>query len=322
MLAVDPLSDVLSLLSARSLLSASLRAKGGWSIRFASEGVKFNAVLEGGCYLVSNGAEPRWLEAGDCFLLVNCSTYVLCSDPVLTPVAPSEIFGPDHTASINADLPGESLFAVGGRVTFDDADAGLLLDALSPILFVSGKSREATAIRWLLSRLGEEWDEKRPGGSAAADHLAQLLFVELIRVWLHQADATTPGWLQALGDRRVGAAIRLLHGDPARNWRLQDLAEAAGMSRSNFALRFRKLAGMAPLDYLLRWRMRLGAKALRSGSQPISAISYSLGYQSESAFSNAFKRITGVAPQQYRRDHLKAGAVSAKAYSGFASGIA
>lgn len=185
MLAADPLSDVLSLLSARSLLSASLRAKGDWSIRFASDGVKFNAVLEGGCYLVSEGREPRWLEAGDCFLLVNCGTHLLCSDPSLTPVPPSDVFGLDHTASIHPDLPGESLFAVGGRVTFDDADAGLLLDALPPILFVSGKSREAAAIRWLLARLGEEWDEKRPGGSAAADHLAQLLFVELIRVWLH-----------------------------------------------------------------------------------------------------------------------------------------
>lgn len=303
MLAIDPLSDVLSLLSARSLLSASLRARGDWSIRFASDGVKFNAVLEGGCYLVSEGEEPRWLEAGDCFLLVNCGAYVLCSDPALAPAPPSEVFRPDHTASINSEIAGEGLFAIGGRVTFDDADAGLLLDALPPILFVSGKSREAAAIRWLLSRLGEEWDEQRPGGSVAADHLAQLLFVELIRVWLHQADAT-PGWLQALSDRRVGAAIRLLHGDPARNWRLQDLAEAAGMSRSNFALRFRELAGMSPLDYLLRWRMRLGAKALRSGSQPISAISFSLGYQSESAFSNAFKRITGVAPQQYRRHYL------------------
>jgi AraC-like DNA-binding protein len=305
MLSPDPLSDVLSLLSARSLLSASLRAKGDWSIRFASDGVKFNAVLEGGCYLVSEGEEPRWLEVGDCFLLVNCGTHILCSDPALTPVAPSQVFGPDHTASINPDLPGESLFAVGGRVTFDDADAGLLLDSLPPILFVSGKSREAAAIRWLLSRLGEEWDEKRPGSSVATDHLAQLLFVELIRVWQQQAEAMAPGWLQALGDRRIGAAIRLLHADPSRNWRLRDLAEASGMSRSNFALRFREVSGMSPLDYLLRWRMRLGAKALRSGSQPISAISYSLGYQSESAFSNAFKRINGVAPLQYRREYVE-----------------
>ncbi len=317
MFPIDPLSDVLSLLSARSLLSASLIAKGDWSIRFASDGVKFNAVLEGGCYLVSEGSEPRWLEAGDCFLLVNCGTHILCSDPSLTPLSPSEVFGPDHVGSIHADLPGECLFAVGGRVTFDDADAGLLLDALPPILFVSGKSREAAAIRWLLSRLGEEWDEKRAGGSVAADHLAQLLFVELIRVWLAQAETAAPGWMQALNDRRVGAAIRLLHGDPARNWRLQDLADAAGMSRSNFALRFRELAGISPLDYLLRWRMRLGAKALRSGAEPISAISYSLGYQSESAFSNAFKRITGVAPQQYRRDHQMAAASARKSGSIF-----
>jgi AraC-like DNA-binding protein len=110
------------------------------------------------------------------------------------------------------------------------------------------------------------------------------------------------GWLQALGDPRVGAAIRLLHAEPARRWQLQELAAAAGMSRSNFALRFKQLAGLAPLDYLLRWRMRLGAKALRGGSDPVSAIAWALGYQSESAFSHAFKRINGMSPQAYRRN--------------------
>ncbi|MGI4813680.1 MAG: AraC family transcriptional regulator [Janthinobacterium lividum] len=306
----DPLSEVLSLLSAKSLLSASLRASGKWSLQFANEDVKFNAVIHGSCWLVSPtlGAPVR-LEAGDCFLITRCGGYVLCSDRQLPPIPAREVFPPDAAAWLN---PGgdDEFFAIGGRITLDEADAGLLLDALPPILHIDGRAPEAPAIRWLLTRLCDEWAGARPGGTLAADHLAQLLFVEAIRAWLRSASGPTAGWLNAISDRRVGAAMRLLHSDPARRWMLQELAAAAGMSRSNFALRFKELAGRPPLDYLLRWRMRLGAKALRASAEPISTISFALGYQSESAFSNAFKRVTGMAPRQYRRTHQRPVALS------------
>jgi AraC-like DNA-binding protein len=305
MLSADPLSEVLSLLGAKSVLSASLRAGGDWSIRFPSEGVKFNAVVEGSCFLRQEASDTLIrLEAGDCFLLTNCGSYVLCSNPRLTPVEARGIFSQAKAGAVShGDVDGScDVFVIGGRIDLDEADASLLLDALPPIFYIGGQSREAPAIRWFLTRLRDEGGASLPGGALAADHLAQLLFVEVIRAWLHSDNGPTTGWLHAIGDRRVGAAMRLMHADPARPWRLQDLAEVAGMSRSNFALQFKQLAGLAPLDYLLRWRMRLGAKALRLGAEPISAISFSLGYQSESAFSNAFKRVMGIAPQQYRRD--------------------
>jgi AraC-like DNA-binding protein len=311
---VDPLSEVLSLLSARSVLSASLRLGGEWSIRFPSEGVKFNAVMRGRCFLLQEGSdEVVTVDAGDCFLLTNCGSYVLCSDPLLTPVDARGIFSEGTDGSMRHEGDRDDFLAIGGRITLDDADAALLLDALPRVFRVAGASPEAPVIRWLLTRLVDEWTSMRPGGALAADHLAQLLFVEVIRAWLQSSSGPTAGWLHAMGDRRVGAAMRLLHGEPARRWRLQDLAEAAGMSRSNFALRFRQLAGVAPLDYLLRWRMRLAAKALRTGGETISSIAYSLGYQSESAFSNAFRRVMGVAPQQYRRDRSRADGLRAAA---------
>ncbi len=304
--APDPLSDVLSLLAARNLLSASLRMGGDWALRFPAEGLKFNAVVEGGCFLVAEGAAPIRLRAGDCFLLHHSAPYVLCSDPRLPATEASGLFlaQPDGTLRHEAGGGGE-FHAIGGRIAFDEADAALLLDAMPPIVHVSADTPEAPAMRWMLARLVEEWNAGRAGGALAADHLAQLLLVEAMRVWL-RSEQLVPragaGWLQALGDPRVGAAIRLLHAEPARRWQLQELAAAAGMSRSNFALRFKQLAGLAPLDYLLRWRMRLGAKALRGGSDPVSAIAWALGYQSESAFSHAFKRINGMSPQAYRRN--------------------
>jgi AraC-like DNA-binding protein len=299
---VDPLSEVLSLLSARSVLSARLQMGGDWSMRFPSEGVKFNAVIHSKCFMLQEGStDAVQLQAGDCFLLTNCGSYVLCSDPQLTPVDAQGMFSEDADGTLMHDGGSDGFLAIGGRITLDDADSSLLLDTLPTVFHIERESTEAPVVRWLLSRLVDEWASARPGSALAVDHLAQLLFVEVIRAWIRSPGALSSGWLHAIDDRRIGLALRLMHAEPARRWLLQELADAAGMSRSNFALRFKQLAGVAPLDYLLRWRMRLAAKALRSGSDTVSAISYSLGYQSESAFTNAFRRVMGAAPQHYRR---------------------
>jgi AraC-like DNA-binding protein len=108
------------------------------------------------------------------------------------------------------------------------------------------------------------------------------------------------GWLRALGDPRIAPALRLMHDDPARPWQLDELAKACAMSRTTFAFHFKKSAGVAPLTYLAQWRMRLAERTLRERNTPVALIAQSLGYTSESAFSNAFKRMTGQSPKAYR----------------------
>ena len=109
-----------------------------------------------------------------------------------------------------------------------------------------------------------------------------------------------PGWLRALADPRVAPALRLMHGHPDRAWHLEELARSCAMSRTSFALHFRNVAGVAPLTYLAEWRMRLAERALREEKTPVASVARSLGYTSESAFSNAFKRIIGISPTAYR----------------------
>jgi AraC-like DNA-binding protein len=106
--------------------------------------------------------------------------------------------------------------------------------------------------------------------------------------------------LRALGNKRIATALRLMHSDPARAWKLEDLAKAAAMSRTSFVVRFKAVAGVPPLTYLLNWRMRLAERALRAENVQVSVLALSLGYTSESAFSNAFKRTFGVGPKRYR----------------------
>jgi AraC-like DNA-binding protein len=142
------------------------------------------------------------------------------------------------------------------------------------------------------------------------------MFVQVLRTHLTDpAQAPDPGWIRAIADERIAPALRLMHSDPGRSWTLGELARASAMSRTTFATRFKEVAGIAPVTYLHGWRMRLAERALRGGATPISSVALSLGYTSESAFSNAFKRAVGVSPKRYRSartlsgkgDHIASG---------------
>lgn len=166
-------------------------------------------------------------------------------------------------------------------------------------------ARNATVPQWLLDQLVREGATDLPGATIAASQLAHLMFVQILRVYLADAASIPAGWLRALGDARIAPALRLMHGDPGRTWRLEELARASGMSRTVFASRFKVAAGVPPLTYLLNWRMRVAQRALRSEDRPMTALALSLGYTSESAFSNAFKRTIGMAPKRYRDAALR-----------------
>jgi transcriptional regulator GlxA family with amidase domain len=155
-------------------------------------------------------------------------------------------------------------------------------------------------MRWLLDQLVKEVVADRPGAALASRQLAQLLCVQVIRAYLEAAGPRLAGWLRALGDERIAPAVRLMHREPARDWQLVELAKEVAMSRTTFATRFKSIAGVPPLAYLQTLRMRLAQHELRAGTMSVSALGLSLGYSSESAFSNAFKRATGMAPKRYR----------------------
>lgn len=298
---MDPLSDVLSLLNTRSVLSATLLAGGAWALQFPPQpGLKFSAVIRGHCWLAIDGmAEPIRLQAGDCFLLRDSPPYRLASDLSLDAPGAHDIFvaATDGVARCGT---AEDFLAIGGRFTFDETNAPLLLDALPHLIHVGADSDQAEVLRWVLTRLASELSAGGAGASLMTDHLSHIMLVQALRTHLMSHAHPPAGWLAALSDRKISTALGLLHAEPGRRWKLDELAKTVGMSRSTFALRFKQLVGASPLDYLLRWRMRLAGKALREGKQTVSAIALSHGYDTESAFSSAFKRVMGCAPKHYR----------------------
>lgn len=300
---MDPLSHVLSLLKPRNYMSAGFQAGGDWAIQFPDQqaGIKTGAVVSGHCWLaVDGGADPVRLAPGDCFLLPSGRPFRLASDLGLPTVEAIRVFSAPRQAGIATLGEGGDVFIVSSRFALDGNHAAMLLRMLPPIVLIRDEQGQA-ALRFAVERMLQELLALQPGGFLIVQHLAHMMLVQALRLHLADAAAGGVGWLFALSDRQMSAAMSAMHDDPARRWTLQALAALAGMSRSSFAHKFRQTVGSAPMDYLAQWRMALAADRLRNAREPISVIAPSLGYQSETAFSTAFKRVMGCSPRDYHR---------------------
>ncbi|MFG1497458.1 AraC family transcriptional regulator [Saccharospirillum sp. HFRX-1] len=294
----DPLSDILAAFDTRAMVSGGINAGGDWAIRFPAPGtIKFGAVVRGRCQHELEGCDGSVaLTGGDVFVVNGRYPIRLSSGPDVAFVDAVEAYGDGNIAVLGR---GDDFQLLGGHLTLDPVGLTLLADVLPPLIHISAQSPQAADLIWLLERLIAEMASGRPGSKAISQPLAHLLFVHALRGYIETSDDLT-GWLKALVDPRIAPAISLMHAQPGRDWHLTELAAAVGMSRSNFAERFRNVAGMTPLAYLRFWRMRLAENALLDGATSLASLSASLGYASESSFSTAFKQVVGVAPSQYR----------------------
>lgn len=241
------------------------------------------------------------LRAEDCFLLPRGLASYLSSDLKLTPVDAAKIFPFPLNGRIASCNGGGDCLLVGGNFVLTGKQADILLAELAPIVHIR-KESEKTAMRGSLERLREELRDPQPGGFLVAQQLAYVLLVQALRLHLAEGLKGRVGWLFALSDKQMSAAISSMHDAPAHDWTVEELGQRAAMSRSTFALRFKETVGLSPIEYLTRWRMLLAADRLANTRDSISEIAQSLGYESASAFTKAFKKIMGRSPRQYSRD--------------------
>jgi AraC-like DNA-binding protein len=310
---MDPLSDVLGLLKPQSYVSAGFDAGGDWAIQFDDQGgrIKCYAVISGECWLAVEGVEePVRLSAGETFVLPTGRPFRLASDLGLDPVLAGTVFPPARAGGVVKHNGGGDFFLVGSRFAVSGRHAEVLLRTLPPIVHIRRETDQA-ALRWSVERMMEELREGQPGASLVAQHLAHMMLVQALRLHLAEGLKGRVGWFFALADRQIGKVLAAMHADPSRRWTLQDLAERAGMSRSTFAQRFRETVGETPMEYLTRWRMLLAGDRLVNSRDGLAQTAISLGYESESAFSTAFKRVMGVSPRQYARREANVGQMTA-----------
>ncbi len=297
---MDPLSDVLSLLKPRSYISGGFEVAGDMAIQFPKhQGIKCYAMVSGKCWLSMEGVpDPVLLRAGDCFLLPRGLPFCLTTDLSLTPVDFHTLLSARKKGDTVSQHEGGGRYIVGGHFLLTGSHADMLLGSLPPIVHIRKESDKA-AMRWSLERMREELRDPQPGGSLIAQQLAYMMLIQALRLHLADEAGSGVGWLFALADKQMSTAITCMHDDPGHPWTLQKLAERVGMSRSIFALRFKEKVGATPMEYLTRWRMLVAGDRLKNSDDSISVIASSLGYESESAFGKAFKRVMSCSPKQY-----------------------
>lgn len=294
----DPLSDVVRLVRPRAVFSKGISGAGRWAVRYSEYGEpSFCAVLEGSCLLAVDGHAPVMLEAGDFVLLPATPGFTMSGrDPVMpVRIDPRQVPQPATEVRHGSPEGPPDVRLLGGAFLFDSHDPALLASLLPALTHVRGVARLSLLVRLL----GEEAGEDKPGREVVLARLVELLLVEALRAT--PAHGAPPGLLRGLTDARLAAALRQLHGEPAHPWTVAQLARAAALSRSVFFERFTRLLGVAPMEYLLAWRMAIAKDLLRHQDVSVAEAAERVGYGSASTFSTAFRRHVGQPPGRYAR---------------------
>ena len=303
----DPLSDVLSLLKPRGYQSGGIDAGGDWSFQFPGSGGFFClALVSGRCWLSIDGVdEPVLLQAGEFAVLPHGPAFRAASSPAVAPVDLFSVMAEKLNGKILTWQGGGACLGLSAIFTFAGEHAHILSEVLPTFIHIRNPE-DRVALQWYLERMMAVIRDPQPGWVLQGEYLAQMMLIEVLRI--HMTDKMTGGigWLFALANKQLGAAIAAMHERPGFRWTVQELAERAGMSRSAFALRFKEQVGSSVMEYLIRWRMVLAADRLLNSSDPVSSIALSLGYESESAFGFSFKREMGCSPRQYCRARVAA----------------
>ncbi|PTV69800.1 AraC family transcriptional regulator [Agrobacterium pusense] len=298
----DSLSNILDLLEAKSYVSVGLSAGENWSVLTPSfDGLKFNAIVKGEAWLkTADMQEGLLLQQGDCFILTRSVSFVMASDLDREPDLASAVFANVSQGVAKYGLS-EEFLVIGGKMTIDESLARPLLQDLPTLVHIPADTPGSNSIAWLIDKLAGEIEHPLAGSTSIRSHLLHVLIVEGFRAFLTANQRIGSGWAAALRDPRIDRAMAALHSEPGKQWTLVQLANIAGMSRANFALRFKTLIGTSPMDYLSELRMQLASRALRRGGQAIGNIANVLGFSSESAFSARFKQYYGHSPRMHRK---------------------
>jgi AraC-like DNA-binding protein len=298
----DPLSTALTRMKLRAFINVALDAGGAWAIDFPPyAGFTLNVVQKGECWLHAEGSEDQVrLKAGDCFLLTGGKKFTLATDLRLKKRQRAENLFPDAQGGLATCNGGGDFFAAGTIFRFEGHLPAILFRRLPPVIYTDGNDDQAAVLRWSQERFSVEMRGTRAGRSLMLSHLAPMMLLQMLRIYLASAPKAENS-LAAFSHPQLSRVLDAMQTRYREDWSLKRCAELANMSRSGFALTFRRKMGVAPMVYLLNWRMQIACELLQTGDQPLSAIARTVGYGSESAFSAAFCKTMKHRPGEYRR---------------------
>jgi AraC-like DNA-binding protein len=302
---VDVLTDVLSSLELKGWLHSCTEVAPPWRFDFAaSPDSTFHILSSGGGYLRVDGETASLrVEDGDVVLFPHGDAHTICDAPASALTRAVRLDYDAHRAyqvfPAEGDGPKQLMFC--GAFHFEHPSNYPLLHWLPRVIHIPGEQgRMAAGFTDIVSLIARESATRRAGADVMLRRLTEMLFIQVVRIWIEQQAPATGGWLAALRDQPIGTALGLLHQAPERGWKVGELANAVALSRSAFSARFTQLVGEPPMRYLTRWRMHRATRLLKTGATS-ATIARQLGYDSDVAFRKAFKREIGIPPARYRQ---------------------
>jgi AraC-like DNA-binding protein len=321
---LDPITDLFETMQIVGVVHARLEATAPWGLKReadVAEGISkdehsaeppispfhfahFGMLSRGNCWLSVEGIpDPIPLAGGDCFLLAPGSAYTLRDNPHTRPRSFCEVAPRNASQVIEYGGGGAQTTIISGWFRFGATSVKPLTRLLPPLILVKADQAQSLALHTTLSMLASETADSAPGSELVVNRLADMLFIHSIRAHIgSHSEACKSGLLQAIFDPQIGVALNSMHEKVEHPWTVASLAAACGMSRSAFAVRFKDLVGETPLEYLTSWRMQKATGFLQNGDRKLFEVAKSVGYDSDAAFSKAFKRVFGVAPREHRRN--------------------
>jgi AraC-like DNA-binding protein len=304
---MDPLTDILSGMRIRGALFTRLDASAPWGIASSGEqAIKFVLVVRGSAILTTTD-QPQHiaLRGGDVFIMLDDQPYRVYDheNSQMVDCVEVEKSRIGHRIAIGGGGPVTSF--VSGFFDLDQMEAKPLLKALPKLIHLKLDKDRGLSFQSVLELLASETEAPGLGSEAVISRLFELLFIHAIRAYSTKPEGPTHGWLAAVRDRHLAYSLEAIHGDPSQAWTVESLARISGMSRSNFAARFKSIVGQTPLEYLTQWRMYCATRLLQQG-QTLAEVSQKVGYESVAAFNRVFRREIEMTPGAFRKAHESA----------------
>jgi AraC family transcriptional regulator, alkane utilization regulator len=310
---MDALTEVLNSIRVRSTVYCPIEVGAPWGLYIEEENATSFCILVKGSALleIEKLKIRRRLHAGDFVIITKKCACKLADSPQSEITELQEWLrrnppGADGTYKVEGR--GETTHFIGGTFVFENHESHPLLKVLPPFLHLSGRAgrtgEDGKMVDWFATTLdfiSSEVTSRKPGAATIISRLSDILFIQAVRAYAGTVSDEQPNWFAAALDPQIGEAIGNIHRAPQNHWTVEQLAVLCGMSRSAFASRFTNLVGEPPLRYLSRWRMHKAMEMIQEGRQTTAEIASLVGYESEAAFSKAFKKWNGQGPGAYRR---------------------
>ncbi|MEG7346253.1 AraC family transcriptional regulator [Serratia marcescens] len=303
---MDPLSDIVSRLKISSQKIVTFDMSANTKALFPDySGMKIYIAKRGSFFIkLAGDANSYPIEQGDVLILSSGREFSIFDSPNAPAIDITKVHVMKYRSSCFSNGGCDFSF-VGCRFVFQINDTFRFITSLPEPIVIKTQREENAGIKDFLSRLSSEIENPGPGSELITEHLLQIILTQALRMLLSSgALGRGEGWFYAMADKHIGLALTRIHDQPGRKWRLDELAGVAGMSRTAFTTRFRKLAGYSVNEYIRIWRFSLAIERMVANKEKISQIAFDLGYESESAFSTAFKKSMGASPRSYIGSHI------------------